>query len=547
MFENLAEATTGQIDERIKEIVSEFAALDLTIDSTDEDIAKGEALAAEVKSLREELSAREQAAQERTGRLAALSDTFAEQPEPAEEQAQAEETVEEPAVETVEEPVAETVEEPVVEEVKQPVAASVQPSSPAKRAAANAQEVKMPKQAPAVVLTAAADVPGYPNGQELDSLTAASDAVMARMRGMPSHRLPDTRLRFGAAVIRRTGFDGLMQDTTDDYGLVQKAGSDRRLDGGSLVAAGGWCAPSETLYDMCQYETVDGILSLPEIQVTRGGIRYTEGPDFSDIYNGCGFSQTEAEAIAGTAKTCCTVECPPFVDVRLDAKGLCIKAPILTNAAYPELVRRYIEGALVAHAHKVNAGVIADIEAAAGAAVVVPDNTTLLFNLDHLEWQAVAMRYAYRLGVNASIEVVVPLWLKALIRAELGRRTGVALQSVTDAQVNEWFSVRGLAPQFVYDWQPLTSAPGLQTVPASTKVLMYPAGTWVKGMTDVINLDAVYDSTGLESNTYTALFVEEGVLTVQRCLGTTLLSVPTKVTGKTAAAIVDEAMGTLAA
>ena len=66
----------------------------------------------------------------------------------------------------------------------------------------------------------------------------------------------------------------------------------------------------------------------------------------------------------------------------------------------------------------------------------------------------------------------------------------------------------------------------LITFPANVKVLMYPAGTWVKGSIDVINIDAVYDSTGLEQNIYTALFVEEGILAVQRCTHTCAVDDP---------------------
>ena len=64
------------------------------------------------------------------------------------------------------------------------------------------------------------------------------------------------------------------------------------------------------------------------------------------IYAACGFFQTEAEAIAGDCKDCCSVDCPPFDEVRLDAIGLCVKSPLLTEAAYPELVQRFLEGAL---------------------------------------------------------------------------------------------------------------------------------------------------------------------------------------------------------
>ena len=90
------------------------------------------------------------------------------------------------------------------------------------------------------------------------------------MRGLPNQRIggnEGVRHRYGAALIRKQGFGNLTQEDNDlsDYDLVWAAGDEKRLPGGSLVAAGGWCSPSETLYDLCQYETVQGILDLPEI------------------------------------------------------------------------------------------------------------------------------------------------------------------------------------------------------------------------------------------------------------------------------------------
>jgi hypothetical protein len=39
---------------------------------------------------------------------------------------------------------------------------------------------------------------------------------------------------------------------------------------------------------------------------------------------------------------------------------------------------------------------------------------------------------------------------------------------------------------------------------------VYPAGTWVKAVQDVVALDTIYDSTLLTTNQYTAVFVEDG-------------------------------------
>ena len=146
---------------------------------------------------------------------------------------------------------------------------------------------------------------------------------------------------------------------------------------------------------------MQGILDLPEISIPRGGIRWTQGPDFGDIYTDCGFQFTEAEVIAETAtKTCCIVDCPPFDEIRADLIGLCVKAPLLTQATYPELVRRFMEGALVAHQHKVNKYIIDTIEAGRRDAVGAPTtpNAVIAHAWPGINYTALGMRYRYRMG-----------------------------------------------------------------------------------------------------------------------------------------------------
>ena len=106
--------------------------------------------------------------------------------------------------------------------------------------------------------------------------------------------------------------------------------------------AAGWCAPSEVTYSYISDYVVDGILSLPEVSAPRGGLMMTTGPalaqgTFANVDN-FGFTQTEAQAIAGTVKDCEVIECPTFTDHRLDAMGYCWKIPLLTQKAYPELI-----------------------------------------------------------------------------------------------------------------------------------------------------------------------------------------------------------------
>ena len=542
--EDLSGLTAAEVQAKLDEASAAFRALALNDESSDDDIALGEELTNAIVALRAEQTARDAAVTAKRERLARMAEIIATDETPTDP-----EVPEAPEPEAPEAPEPPADEPPITpDEVIEPrEPALVASRHPVRRAAAHAPSPKLPRP-DRVKLLAAADVPGYANGQALDDLDSVCAALMSRMRGLPRQNLSRkgeaVRHRYGAALIQKTGFGDLVQDKgLSDYALVAAAADERRLPGNSLVAAGGWCAPSETLYDLCQLETVEGILSIPEMQISRGGIRWTPGPSFDDIYDACGFFQTETQAIAGECKDCCIVECPAFDEIRMDLIGLCVKSPLLTETGYPELTRRFLEGALVAHQHKINKYLIDTIVAASGTPVVATDVGSLSLTLSVIELTAVGMRYRYRLSQSSSIEVVAPFWLRTLLRMDMGMRGDG--QDVSDAQVDAWFSQRNLSVQWVYDWQDLTfdAANMCEVVlPANATVLMYPAGTWVKGTTDVINVDAVYDSAGLESNTYTALFTEEGILAVQRCTHTCAVTVPICVSGRTAAQDIAECL-----
>jgi hypothetical protein len=341
---------------------------------------------------------------------------------------------------------------------------------------------------------------------------------------------------YGTGMIRMDFYDDLQinRSTADDMEVLYHAINESRLPEGSLVAAGGWCAPSETLYDLCAGETTEGMVSVPEVQVNRGGIRYTSGPDFGAIYAAVGFCQTEAQAISGTTKPCFEVPCPTFTEVRLDVCGLCLKIPILTSVGYPELIQRWMSGSLIAHQHKMNAKVIAAMATAAGTALAPAAlGSTSGDTRAGLTITADGLRQKYRLGMSASMEAVVPFWVKGAIKNDLANRGGIAPSDVSDADVNGAFLDAGLNVQFVYDWQPL--AANAVAYPTTYQALIYPAGTFIKGVSDVINLSAVYDAASLATNVYTGLFFEEGILVAQMCYQASLVTLGVCGAGRTGA------------
>lgn len=378
-----------------------------------------------------------------------------------------------------------------------------------------------------VTITAAADVPDLPVGASIPDMRAVTEALIRRLRGFgsPMGMEGGQQQHYAVASFSRGFSDDLTADGRNDQEVFDHAATESRLPGGSLVAAGGWCSPSETLYDLCSPESTDGLISLPEVRATRGGLRVTPGIDFSTIYSGVGFAQTEAQAISGTSKGCYEVTCPTFTDYRLDAMGICIKAPILTNAAYPELVQRVTSGGMVVHQHKVSAALITKMVTAAGAAVTPATvGSTAANALDFIELVIETLRNLYRLPLAQSMEVVFPYWVKSAIRADLAMRGGTDYLNVSDEQINSFFTTRKAAVQWVYNWQAL--AEGEEGYPASAQALVYPSGTFVKATNDIINLSGVYDAAELDVNRYLGVFYEEGVQLVPRCMKAKLVTVP---------------------
>jgi hypothetical protein len=355
------------------------------------------------------------------------------------------------------------------------------------------------------------------------------------------------RQQFGLATIRKP-FDPelVLSETASDADVervMAHAVDESRLPGGSLIASGGWCAPSETLYDLFEIETTDGTYSLPEINAMRGSIRWTAGPTFASIFAEVGFSYTAAQDEAGNygvdangvgnntagSKPCYHLECADFDEESLSFDGLCITAGLLERRSYPELLARVLRGAQVAHAHKMSAHKLTAV-AAGSTHVTLPSGQigATAPILTAIELQVEHLRSLNRTRVEQPMEAVFPTWVEGAIRSDLSRRMGVDLFDVSDARIAQWFVQRGISAQFVYGLNDIstTAASGFTSWPTTLDFLLYPAGTWVVGASDIITLDTVYDSTLLGSNDFTALFSEEGWMVLKRGHDSRRVTVP---------------------
>lgn len=356
------------------------------------------------------------------------------------------------------------------------------------------------------------------------------------------------------------------RDRNADEETLSKLRSQARLQGGSLMnawtksveaggthmgaltAAAGWCAPSENNYELCSLWTRDGILDLPTAGAPRGGVQYTNDWSWAQIMDPAltSFTKlTEAQVIAGTEKNCTELPCPTFVERRLDVGVSCVTGSFLQDVGYRENVATLIDGLTLKHELEINKDLLAQIATQAGAAVVIPaqgaaatgstpDASAVSSILAAVEVAAIDMRYREQMSENQTLEVILPQWVLAQWRADIGRRNAWYADpfALANGQIMSWFTTRNIRPQFVRGWQdaqsggaPASGYPGditapitaITALPTTVDFYIYPAGAIVLLREDVVTLTNVYDSTNLKQNLYTALFMEEGYAPIFPC------------------------------
>lgn len=330
-----------------------------------------------------------------------------------------------------------------------------------------------------------------------------------------------------------------IRDQNSAVAALDKATDESRLEGGSLVAAGGWVAPSERDYSFLPVQAATGLLSLPQVSIRRGGIQWPQEPDFSAIYEQIGFHQTEAQAQAGEEKPCYEIPDVKWDEIRLDVQGICITAGILQDHAWPELTQKYVDEAMRLHLHKISAWQIGKVVAGSTrvGALTAPMFGTAGAVLSALELQVSDMRARHRLGRGQSLEGIAPEWLLSIIRADLAYRDEVLPEQVTDDMIRRHFANIGANFQFVADWQvggagQLGGTAAATAWPETVDVILYPAGTWWGAVEPVINLGIIRDSALIRQNKQIQMFTEDGVAVGKRGPESRLVTIPVAVDGE---------------
>lgn len=491
----------------------------------DADLDRLAAIADEVDSVNEALAAVETRLAERADKAAKLS-------------ARITPVVELPIEEVV------PVSEPVVAAVVEPVVASLPVvAHPAPRkVVANAPKapLNLNSDTRKVAIVAAAGVAGLRAGQEVTLLDMVKPAI-SNWSSYGNQAYAKNELFSVKAPARDPR---LVANGHNDQDVMEYAGSTARLTHtpagqSGIVAAGGWCAPAEQRFDICTLAELDGIWDVPTVAMPRGSISYFRQLSYSTVAAAIAageftFTNAQLVTLPAVVKPCFEIPCATPVTGTLDVVGLCLRAGLLQNKAFPELIAAWMDVAMIAFAHYRNARNLAQAVALAGSAITGPAAGigTIANLLDWVSLQAINMRFDQGMAANSELELVLPFWVPAMVDADHIKRQFNSEQYFDLAGALARLNVR---VQYVKDFQdaPFAGAGGITAWPATINALLYPAGAFMRGTEDVITVSTLVDSTLLQTNRLQLLFFEAADTVMPWCGDSALLTINVCASGQT--------------
>jgi hypothetical protein len=388
-----------------------------------------------------------------------------------------------------------------------------------------------------LAVTASVDIPGVARGDGVDSIDRMVDIFTRKAKSMP---VTSDQPNYQLVASVRNEFEHTVDDRTSPSQieeLFKHLTSPDKKD--ALVAAGGWCAPSEIRYDFFNIACEDGLIDLPTFGVSRGGIQFPVSPSLANVFGTTnqafgGFSVafnnttipwlwSEADDIASVTgvpdKPCIRVPCPTFSEERLECYGVCVTAGNLTDDAYPEATRNFLQLIMSAHAHAMNGRLISLMASKSTASIdtgafAVTGQPVYQQIYGGLSLAATDYRARYGMCQDDVLEVVAPFWVKEVIKADLAWRNGVEVRQIPDSEINAHFAALNVRVQWVNDWQvrgagQFGNATAMTAWPTSSIFMLYAAGTFIKGNGLQLDLGVVRDSVLNANNDHTAAWSEE--------------------------------------
>lgn len=307
----------------------------------------------------------------------------------------------------------------LVEEQKEQALVSAAAEQPFE-APADRQPVVQVTEAP-VAITAGADIPGYTAGSTINDMNEVAQAMEKRIHSLRRVNGGDGEQHIVASITTQYPEERTLTANAEENAL--KIGNVVGQD--ALVASGGHAAPFEVKYDIFAIgsTTVRPVRdALPRFQADRGGIRFVTPPSFAsgDYASAVGVWTAAVDADPQSAtKTSLTVTAAQEQTVSTDAVTLQLQFGNLMTRAYPELIARHNELALVQHAREAEQNLLSKI---GDASTAVTTTNLIGFGRDFLvqiRRAAVAYRSRHRIDPQTRLKAIVPSWIYEAMAADL--------------------------------------------------------------------------------------------------------------------------------
>lgn len=445
-----------------------------------------------------------------------------------------------------------------------------------------------------VTITAGADIPGVGLGAELKDLSEVSRAFSERLRAIGTrgtgngeqHTVASFNIDYPADR-RLVGGDRLINESRMDSVASPEA----------VVAAGGICAPLPIDEELITYGSTNRPVrdSLPRFNAERGGVIYLTPPTLADVdgavsvwtladdYAAIGadlptggllpgavpergeaaletsvypghINGTGAD-VTGPVKPCIRITCGEEIRAYVDAIPSCFTIGNMQARAYPELVEKHLELAMVWQARFGEQRLLTRI---GNLSTKVRTKATHGITRDFLNALSTAVagfRSRHRLDENFRLRAILPVWFRDAIRADMLLQIAGdgqdATFGLTDATIDRWIAERGVnvtwaldgeAGQVFGDQEGAPTLSGVTVTPGTEADLvefpdevvwyLFPEGGFVFLDGGTLDLGIVRDSTLNSKNDY-QIFVETFEGLIKRAPETFRVTTPLNIVGAT--------------
>jgi Asp-tRNA(Asn)/Glu-tRNA(Gln) amidotransferase C subunit len=441
------------------------------------------------------------------------------------------------------------IETPTVEEVPQEEQVTVTASAEEGFSApADRQPVIQVNETAQVAITAGADIPGYTAGSTIDSISEVAVAMEKRIHSLRRVNGGDGEQHIVASF--STIYPEERTLSTDPES--NKAKIDAVVGQQALVASGGHAAPFEVKYDIFGLgSTTDRPVRdlLPKFQADRGGVRFVTPPTLISLTNananaasvydyanavGLWNETTASPSVASftnnigdsttTVKGSLTVAAAAEQTAQTDAVTLQLQFGNLMTRAYPELISRHNELALVQHAREAELNLINKISGfskAVNAHVATTEAANLIGVardfLIQVRKASVAYRSRHRLSPETRLKAIIPAWIYDAMAADLAlNMPGDGNLGVGASEIKGYLSGSNVDLVASLDMNSFGAQPGdsakLLEFPDSFSWYLFAEGSFLFLDGGTLDLGIIRDSSLVNTNDY-KMFIEtfEGI------------------------------------